>query len=175
MPPGRTARGRGPDSLTARVDFMKFRTAAPLLLAALFSTQAVAEPETWMKRSNPNSLGLFVGTTDDCPMTLDEVQELGESEYLRARIKPTESLAFNLTANISCMTTENQNNEMTGYAISYEIRFGTQTSVGDNVLYEFPDYGALLIGPPEDKRFYLDHIRDSFSRALTDYLKANFK
>jgi hypothetical protein len=152
-----------------------FRIAAPLVIATLFSAQAVADPQTWMQRSDPNSLGLFVGLTDDCPITLEEVQSRAEGEYLRARIKATESLAFNLTVNIACMTTENQAGEMTGYVIAYEVRFGTQTAAGANVLYELPDYGLLLSGGMDEKKFYLDHIRDSVSNALTDYLKANFQ
>jgi hypothetical protein len=152
-----------------------FRIAAPLVLATLVSAQAVADPRPWMKQSDPNSLGLFIGMTDDCPMTLEELKSLAEGEFLRARIKQTESLAFNLTANIACMTTENHGGETTGYAVSYEVRYGTQMPSGGNVLYEIPDYGVLLIGGPDEKKFYLDHIRDSIADALTDYLKANFQ
>ncbi|MGF1704208.1 hypothetical protein L4D09_28385 [Photobacterium makurazakiensis] len=120
-----------------------------------------------------DQLGLFTTIASDCPVSRTQVDNAIEGEFLRARIKPSRSLDFNLNVNVSCLSINNVAGNHTGYAINYEIRYGTQIEDGMNVLIETPSYGSMLIAGPNSSssQFIVNAIKESTSSALTDYLK----
>ncbi|MGR2823654.1 hypothetical protein ABMX69_21110 [Vibrio vulnificus] len=142
----------------------------------LITGGAYADVPQWMKRSEPNNLGLFSSIYGDCPFTNETLVKRIEGEFLRARIKANNDLSFNLTVNTLCMSINNKGGDNTGTAVSYEIRFGTQAPTGDFVLYENPNYGSMLIDGkgPDSSQFFVTTITSSVEEALTDYLRANF-
>jgi hypothetical protein len=144
----------------------------PALL--VFTGIAHADPQPWMKQEDPNSLGLYVTVNTDCLFTEQELTEVAEGEFLRSRIKATRSLDLNLTINIICMKVTSKNSSSLGSTVHYEIRYGTLLSDG-NVLYEIPNYGSMLVGDDSSKQFFIGAIRESITKAITDYLKANFE
>lgn len=142
------------------------------LLLGAFSVNASAQ--SWMKQDNPDSLGLYVRVSDDCPITKEELTKRIEGEFLRARIKPTRSLSLNITVEVLCLSiAQGSSNTVRGHAVNYGIRFGATMEV-NHFLYDGPNHGSLLIVPKGSNQYLLDAIRDSVSNALTDYLKANF-
>lgn len=143
----------------------------------LWSHSIFAEPKPWMKQLNPNSLGLFAGISSQCPFQESDIVNRIEGEFLRARLKPTKSLRFNLTIYVRCMSVENRGGNLMGHVVSYEIRYGSQMPNGENVLYESPNHGSMLIGSTdaESNQYFINAIKDGVSMSLTDYLKANFE
>lgn len=144
------------------------------VLLVFVSCAAFAQGNAWMKQKDPNSLGLFVAVDEECPFSEEEVTNVLEGEYLRARIKPTQSLVLNITVSVTCVLIEDDESVM-GYAVSKQVRFGTRLTNGSLVLYEMPDYGSLDIGGTDSKRFLMNSISDAVSSAITDYLKVNFQ
>lgn len=160
-----------PSEMEARMKFVF------IVLLLLWPHSAFAEPKPWMKQINPNNLGLFVGVSSECPFQQADIANRIEGEFLRARLKPTKSLIFNLTVYIRCMPVENNGGRLMGHVVSYEIRYGSQMPNGEDVLYESPNHGSMLIGSTdaESNQYFIDKIKDSVSMSLTDYLKANFQ
>lgn len=143
------------------------------LITILCSVPAFAEPQYWMRQDDPDRLGLYLSVSKDCPISRSELLSRVEGEFLRARITPTDSLLLNLTVSVLCLEATTRGGTSIGHAVAYEIRFGTQTPAGSNVLYETPNYGSMLVGNSDAKQFFVDAIRDDVSVALTAYLKAN--
>ena len=143
----------------------------------LLSCSIYAEPKSWMKQANPNSLGLFVWVSSQCLFQEADLVSRIEGEFLRARLKPSKSLLFNLTVNVRCMSITNNGGNLIGHVVSYEIRYGAKMPNGENVLYEIPNHGSMLVGGTvsESKQYFINAIRDDVSLSLTDYLKANFE
>lgn len=153
---------------------MKLSVSLCLLLLAF---PAIAEPEAWMKQSNPNNLGLFVGVSSTCPFSGETLANRIEGEFLRARLKPTKSLDFNLTVYVRCLAIENNGGTPLGNVVSYEIRYGSIMANGANVLYESPNHGTILVAGNDasSTQHFITTITDSVAQSLTDYLKANFQ
>ncbi|CAM4499576.1 Lipoprotein [Vibrio vulnificus] len=145
-------------------------------LLVLINSVAYADLPQWMKREEPDSLGLYSSVFGDCPFTNDALLKRIEGEFLRARVKANEDLSFNITVNTMCMDIESKGGDNRGTAVSYEIRFGTIMPTGGFVLYETPNYGSMLIGGngTDSSQFFISSITNSVEDALTDYLKANF-
>ena len=149
---------------------MRFFTVLALLM--LISSPAYSQ-EAWMKRENMNELGLYTNVGSDCPFSNAEIKDLADGEFLRARISPIRSLDFNLNITVHCMVPTNSSGTPRGNVVFYEIRYGTQIGPFENVLYETPDYGSMMIGGTDSKQYFLDNIREDINEALTDYLRAN--
>ncbi len=147
------------------------------LCLVLLSYSACAEPKPWMKQPNPNDLGLFASVARSCPFTEEALVNRIEGEFLRARVKPTKSLAFNLTVNIRCMSIEDKGGTLMGNVVSYEIRYGSKMPNGEFVLYESPNHGSMLVGGKgtDAKQYFISTITDDVALSLTDFLKANFQ
>lgn len=147
------------------------------LWIVMVSYSAWAEPKSWMKQTDPNSLGLFAWVSNPCPFTQAELIGRIEGEFLRARIKPNKNLALNLTVNVNCMSVTRQDGTVLGNAVNYEIRYGSMAANGESVLYEWPDYGSMLVGSTEveSTKYFIRTITDDVALSLTDYLKANFQ
>jgi hypothetical protein len=144
------------------------------LIAFLPGLAAASEPSPWLRQANLDSLGLFV-FVKDCPMPEESVTSMAEGEFLRARLKPTRSLAMNLTVNVICSETETTEGRKIGYSAAYHISFGTRAA-GTNVLFEEPSaFGLLSGGPDGARKYFLEALREQVSDLLTDYLKENVK
>lgn len=149
-----------------------------VILCLLFlAFSAIAEPKMWMKQANPNNLGLFTGVSSSCPFSEEALANRIEGEFLRARLKPTKSLDFNLTVYVRCMSVKNKGGTSLGSVVSYEIRYGSQMANGENILYESPNHGSMLVGSNDasSTQYFITTITDSVAQSLTDYLKANFQ
>ena len=148
------------------------------LLTISFS--AMSEPQYWMKKDDPNSLGLFITVHKDCPFKERDLRKIAESEFLRARIKPTDDVE-NLFINISsvCVKQKNTYGQHVGYGMSCTIDFGIRMvlPVPAWVSYEGGSQGILTNGSSKGKAKteFLDSLRGDISSALTDYLKANME
>lgn len=151
------------------------KTSFSILLMLLLSN-VYADPQPWMKRENPNELGLFVSTTPECPFTEADITSMAEGEYVRARVKPTEDISWNLTLTVECMTTSVSERQV-GWAMVVNLRFGTSLRPFVFVLYEGANYGTLAVGPDDTSgTLYLRNIvKAQVEEALTDYLKANIE
>jgi hypothetical protein len=147
------------------------------LCLAILPLLAVAQPKEWMKQTNPNNLGLFAWVSSSCPFGEDGLVNRIEGEFLRARLKPTKSLIFNLTVNVRCMAVKNIGGTLMGNVVSYEIRYGAKMTNGENVLYESPNHGNMLVGSNDASsvQYFITTITDDVALSLTDYLKANFQ
>ena len=147
------------------------------LCLALVCCSAIAEPKVWMKQTNRDNLGLFVWVSSSCPFSEEVLVNRIEGEFLRARLKPTKSLDFNLTVNVRCMSVNNKAGTSLGNVVSYEIRYGSRMPNGENVLYETPDHGSMLTGDNDagSTQYFVTTITDSVALSLTDYLKANLQ
>lgn len=139
-----------------------------LAAAMLINTQTLFAAEEKVEQ-----LGLFTNVASACPFSVDQVYDVLEGEFLRARVKPSDNLLFNLNVNVSCLAIINNAGKQTGYAVSYDIRYGTKIEDGTNVLIETPQYGSMMIGGSDSgsSQFFIDGIKNSTSSALTDFLK----
>lgn len=143
------------------------------LLPTLFLfTSLNSFAESWMKKENSSELGLYVDTHTSCPFSNADIKNLIEGEFLRARIKPTADLDLYLQISVTCMNAESGSRQL-GYAVHYDIIFGTLTANYGLMHHASPSYGSMLLGGMNDISFLKNAIRDSASNALTDYLKAN--
>lgn len=134
----------------------------------------LADPAPWLQQNDPRNLGLFVWVSEDCPFSEAEALDQIASEFRKARITPTDSLALNMTVNADCMPIESNSDEKLGTAVYLENRFGTQLVDGSNVLYEEPSNGMfLIVSADEPKSRFLYHIQQSARDALKDYLDSN--
>ena len=142
-----------------------------------FSSSVRADVRPWMKQNDPDRLGLFVGVSSDCPFSKEDIENRVKGEFLRARLKPTSSLTLNLTVSVSCMPLKTEHGSQTGYAMNYDVRYGTTLPGDVYMLYEFPNYGSLASAGKDGnaRMFFINAITEKVSLALTDYLKANFE
>ena len=139
--------------------YMRFEMRWMLVGLLMVSGFSSANPQPWMKRVNPDEFGLFVLAGKHCSFTTEKLRSIIEGEFLRARLKPTDYVAFNLTVSATCAKDAT--------AVAYDIRFGT-----DDMLYEIPTYGGLSTGGSDD--YFLKAIKLGVESALTDYMEANF-
>ncbi|MFY0668989.1 MAG: hypothetical protein JXQ95_13245 [Alteromonas stellipolaris] len=148
---------------------LKFLFISILISVSFFS---VAEPKSWMGSEDSDQLGLYVSVYEECPFNQSQLRSKIEGEYIRARIKPTESIGLFLEVNVSCMELKIDNRSV-GYVVNYDTSFGS--NLFDTIIkYRFPQYGTMAVGSDASStRFFINSIAESAEEALTDYLKAN--
>lgn len=132
-----------------------------------------AEPQGWMKQSNPNKLGMFIYVQEDCPFTLVQLENKIKGEYLRARITPTDNVALNITTYVMCLENKIED-EIYSYSIFFDIAFSSITKDGHSFVYDNPQYSMLMRGSSTSQKFFIDTLVGGIEKALTDYLEANF-
>jgi len=148
------------------------------LLTVSFS--AMSAPYWWMKKDDYNILGLYVNAGSDCLFDEEDLMNLAEGEYLRARIKPA-GVTNNLmmTVDTLCMKIKNSDGSHGADAVNYNIFFTRRTYTPDEAWIRYGDitYRALYVVSEKHypKKLMLNTIRDAVSEALTDYLKANME
>ena len=146
---------------------------------------AMSEPQNWMKKEDPNSMGLFAYANGDCPFKIPDLKKQAEGEYLRARIKPTEDISkLSISILASCLEISQGtglNKERRGYAMTYSIDFTIPMALPVPAYVSYRDsivYGGIVVSGSnkgEAKTYFLTSIREDLSIALTDYLKANLE
>jgi len=138
----------------------------PLLL---LTTTALAEPQEWMKKENPNELGVVVGADPKCgPPGLES---LVHGVLTRSRIRPvsvSDTPELYLSVAVACFEISTQEGL---YSYTTKIHFGTRGVQSVFMLYGFPDYGAVGVGGSD---FIGNAVKSSVEEAITDYLHANF-
>jgi hypothetical protein len=152
-----------------------------ILLCAMLtvSFSVMAEPERWMKKDDPNTLGLFV-MASDCPFDIKELRDMAEGEYLRARIKPTYDMSvLTITIKAVCLNSMTGGGRHIGTSAAYTIDFSAMMNFPDytTVNYTPGAFSILNAGPNkmEAKTSFLTEIREDLNDLITDYLKANFE
>jgi len=153
----------------------------PILIA--LPTFAFAGEHPILKKTDPNTLGLYVFAENECPFSIEELRKKIEGEYLRARIKATGDPDAYLQVKASCMTLY-VGGKTSGIVVYTDIRFGTViraaefgTKPGEitkGMLINSPHYSLILSGMPDSKSYFLNGISDQVADALTDYLAENF-
>ena len=132
----------------------------------------IAQPQPWMKQANPNELGMFLLVSNECRIDVSSVEAAIKSEFLRARVRPTEDLQLGLVVEVSCIDVRVAE-RLVGQAIAVAVRFGTGES-GVDMLYAVPKHGGVGTHAAEDFESDVpDYISDLVSVALSDYLEAN--
>ena len=153
-----------------------------ILLCAMLtvSFSVMAESQPWMKKDDPNSLGLDVNLGKDCPFDIKELRDMAEGEYLRARIKPTDdrnSLHITISALCDNITMDGKH---IGTSSAYTIDFSTRVNFPDYITYVdyIPDVFILIntgTKNNEAKTYFLNDIKESLNIMITSYLIANIE
>ncbi len=144
------------------------------LLVLMFPIVAVGDPEPWMKKENPNELGVFVFVTKRCPMTDSELRELLEGVLVRSRIKPVSWVAGDiyLDVDLDCTQSQSSNHVIFNFVIDFTgvallegkgnvpVRFGKFKSGGV--------FGSASLNEAKQA------MKVQIESVITDYLQANF-
>jgi hypothetical protein len=153
-----------------------------ILLCAMLtvSFSVMAESQPWMKKDDPNSLGLYVDITGkDCPLDRKELKDMVEGEYLRARIKPTDDINdLNISINLLCQKSTMGGRHI-GTTAAYTVYFASRVFLPKSTYVNYePGFIIVLTGSPnkmEAKTSFLDSIREEINIMITRYLKANME
>lgn len=148
------------------------RLALTLLMMPMLAS---GNPESWMRKENPNELGLWSFTTDTCPFSSDEIEEELANVLVRSRIKPVHFAVSDpyVYVNVQCFPFKQ---DPDFYSMMTTIDFvnvgtladGTETyvRVGTD-----PHLGGLFRGR---KEYLKASVREYMERIVADYLRANF-
>lgn len=152
-----------------------------ILLCAMLtvSFSVMAESQPWMKKDDPNSLGLYVMVGKKCPFDEEDLRDMAEGEYLRARIKPTDDINdLNITINLVCQKSTMGGRHI-GTTAAYTIYFASRMFLPKSTYVNYePGFFIVLTGSPnkmEAKTSFLDSIREELNIMITRYLKANME
>ena len=144
------------------------------LLVLMFPIIAAGDPQPWMKKENPNELGVFVFVTKRCPMADSELQELVEGVLVSSRIKPVSWVAEDIYLDVDLDCTQSQSSshvifnfviDFTGVALlegkgNVPVRFGKIKSGGV--------FGTASLNEVKQA------MELQLEKVVTDYLQANF-
>jgi hypothetical protein len=153
--------------------FLKKACPFTTLFLFLFVTSASAAPEIWMKKRNPENLGLLHAAIGDCPFSPIELRESIGKEFVRARLRSSLDFDFFIAVFASCIYLTSNSGIDLGYVIHYRIDFGKRDSSKNLTHFHSPRYDSMIAGGPNEKRSFLSAINEGVADALTDYLKAN--
>jgi len=134
---------------------------------------ASADSQPWLKKENPNELFAVTVSTEHCPISVVDLDELVNGVLVRARIKKKSAWAENellLSVEIGCKLLSDSM-----WAFRYDVfysRFSLDTS-GNLIETTAIDGKHYGIGT-KDEDGMRSAIRELVEDAITDYLKANF-
>ncbi len=149
-----------------------------ILLVLMLPIFALADPQRWMEKENPNELGVFTFVNEFCPMTNSELKKMVDGVLVRSRIKPVsfsmELGRGNAYLDVSLSCTEHSSVERATFIFmvdflgsmfveakgSMRIRYG---EVPAGMVF---GYGSISSAKPE--------MKSKVEGVITDYLKANF-
>ena len=141
---------------------------ATLALGILLCSAAIAEPQPWMKKENPDTLHSSVFVSSECAFTEERVRKVVDGVLIRSRLKTGDYISgpepFGFVVDVNCM-----DGTSNAFIINVHfIRFIPE--LFRNVL-ESTSYGNFGVG---DAEYTLDGVKLSVEELVTDYLQANF-
>ena len=142
------------------------RTAVFATTLFLLAGSALADPEPWMVKPDPDDLTLIVRVASECPDDQDAYIELLERIFTLSRLNPAASDGLGLYADLQCTSLPDPERYVFITDVSFVQRDGSSMMSFDD-----QEYLAYGLGGPEDIRVQL---REQTELAITDYLKANF-
>ena len=143
-------------------------TAVWTLSLLVLSGVALADPQPWMVKENPDELGVLAISESGCPDF--DIEALVHGILIRSRIRPTTISAsrdLNLEVGVSCLEIETSPGF---YSYHTNVRFGVAPQRGVYMVYT-PGYTHLGHGERPD---IVASVRGAVEEAITDYLQANF-
>lgn len=147
---------------------MKRLTALLLLLPVLVS----ADPQPWMKKTNPNELYSWVRVGSTCSTTSEKLERIVHGVLVRSRIKPTTDFGeLILLVDVQC------GSKAVGIGSTFTVYadFVRKVEVGDELYTArmglLPFNGGFGI---ENESGIESYVRLIVEDVITDYLKANF-
>ncbi|MEZ8156573.1 hypothetical protein ACED66_10090 [Vibrio splendidus] len=146
-------------------------------LLIILSTSAHSASQDWMKKENPTSLGLYVFASNECTFSSNDVERRIKGEFVRAGIKPTAETSLFINVEYICLPQRSVSGHVRGNSIHMDVKFGTQHSNGEYVLYTSKNYGTLAQGGTDydSTQYFIDELTQRASNALTDFLLANLE
>ena len=154
---------------------MLLRYQVTLLVALLFLPfLACADPEPWMKKTNPDELAIIIYTMFDCPFSKDEISAITDDILAEPGIKkiipdqtdPDDFPALSISA--KCAEIPG------GYIYDYDIDFVAFRSPDDSEKHVIRlgshGYGAYGQGRAETA---LNALRRYIQGAIADYVSSN--
>jgi len=150
-----------------------------ILFVLMLPMVALADPQPWMKKENPNELGVDTWSTDSCPITNSELQELVEGVLVRSRIKPVSFVGELGRGNpyldvlLDCGA---DNTSLQRSPVDVRIDFIQSVFIEGkgNIrvrLGQIPAGSRFGVGNIEDIK---QAIKDELEEVVADYLQANF-
>ena len=147
-----------------------------VLILLILPIVASADPESWMKKDNPDELLLIFRVNEACPFSQDEGRKIVTDVLTRARIKslkPELGVSYHPPFFQVLATCTNVNPD--SYWFTYAIDFlGTAEAI-DGVSYEVR-WGDVTLGSSgvDNSTTLKNVLRQDVEDAITGYLKANF-
>ncbi|MDC0002882.1 hypothetical protein OAE19_00645 [Porticoccaceae bacterium] len=139
-----------------------------LLFTAFFAISSSASDLSYLKKENPDELGIWVFAGPSCPMTGKDVEGLVSGVLIRSRLKPKTSgwvsEPLYLEISVDCLALEGNNPVYT--IVAGFGRFVPKPSI----MYD-KGYGTFGIGPKESINRAIKNATES---AVTAYIQANF-
>ena len=132
-----------------------------------------------LEKPEPDRLFAWVSISNECPGSEETYNNIVEGELIRARITrisgkwPPEG-ELHLYTYLNCL--DSAEGRITVYHLTVHFsRAFDQEAYPNAIVYFAPEYGYLGVAPMDEARTILLHaMRNGVTRALTDYLKANF-
>jgi hypothetical protein len=141
-----------------------------LLGCACFTQAAHADPQPWMKRNDPDTLGVSVEVQVLKECASFDIDDVVRGVLIRARLKPvefTQTPDLWLRVILQCYPPREQR-----YLYILKIDFGTYK--GASLRYYPDDYGSGSFDAA-DAESIERAVHDGVERAITDYLEAQTK
>jgi len=139
-----------------------------LLFTAFFAISSSASDLSYLKKENPDELGIFVFAGSSCPMTIKDVTGLVSGVLIRSRLKPNTSSWISeplyLEIAVDCVALEGNNPV-------FRINAGFGRFVPKPSIMYDKGYGSFGIG---GKEHINTAIKNATESAVTAYIQANF-
>lgn len=144
-------------------------------LILLIPMLANSDPQHWMKKQNPNELGVYAFVSDKCPIDSDELNEDFENVLVRSRLKPISWFISDpsIHLRVQCFPFREDPNFF-DMILTIDFVFTASLTDGTETYMRFgtePHLGGMTRGR---KDYLQSSVRDYMEDAITDYLKANF-
>ena len=140
-----------------------------IVFGVLLCSAAIAEPQPWMKKDNPDTLPGIVFIAPKCGVTTAEIREIVDGILIRSRLRPgdyltgTDGLGF--VVKVDCLNPIEHS-----ASVQIDIYF-VRNILGRILLEAYPAYGSFGVADSEEVN---KSIRDGVEDLVTDYLQANF-
>ena len=144
---------------------------ATLALGILLCSAAIAEPQPWMKKENPDTLHFNAFAEPDCPFSNAELTDLVNGVLVRSRLRPGDYFdseeVFGFSVVVGCLEKEPGSQF---FIYNIDISF-IRYLLGRNFTEIWPIYGGFGQGIPDSIK---GQVKASVESLITDYLQANF-